>query len=107
MWDQQALQRNKIPARLRPIAEQPEWLRSGLDKPSEICFNSKSQSLAPPGNNRETPMANAHLDSLNARHAKLDASVAAETRRPKPDEARLARLKREKLRLKEEIERRH
>jgi hypothetical protein len=52
-------------------------------------------------------MANAHLDSLNARHAKLDASVAAETRRPKPDEARLARLKREKLRLKEEIERRH
>jgi hypothetical protein len=48
-------------------------------------------------------MASAHLASLTARHAKLDESVAAETRRPMPDQARLARLKREKLKLKEEI----
>lgn len=48
-------------------------------------------------------MASAHLTSLTARHAKLDASVAAETRRPLPDQARLARLKREKLKVKEEI----
>ena len=48
-------------------------------------------------------MASAHLASLTARHAKLDASVAAETRRPLPDQARLARLKREKLKVKEEI----
>ncbi|PZN96153.1 MAG: hypothetical protein DCF31_04950 [Alphaproteobacteria bacterium] len=52
-------------------------------------------------------MANAHLASLNARHAALDASVDAETRRPLPDQVRLARLKREKLKLKEEIERLH
>ena len=49
-------------------------------------------------------MANAHLASLTARHAALDASVAAETRRPQPDQTRLARLKREKLKVKEEVE---
>ncbi len=49
-------------------------------------------------------MANAHLASLTARHASLDASVAAETRRPLPDQVRLARLKREKLKVKEEVE---
>ncbi|MBC7521452.1 MAG: YdcH family protein [Sandarakinorhabdus sp.] len=48
-------------------------------------------------------MANAHLTSLNARHASLEKSVAMETRRPLPDQARLAELKRKKLRLKEEI----
>ena len=52
-------------------------------------------------------MANAHLASLNARHAALDASVDAEARRPLPDQARLARLKREKLKVKEEITRTH
>lgn len=52
-------------------------------------------------------MANAHLASLNARHALLDESVATETRRPQPDQVRLARLKREKLKLKEEIARLH
>jgi hypothetical protein len=47
---------------------------------------------------------NGHLASLNARHAKLDASLAAEMRRPVPDAATVSRLKREKLRLKEEVE---
>ncbi|MFZ4689409.1 MAG: YdcH family protein [Polymorphobacter sp.] len=46
-------------------------------------------------------MANAHLASLNARHAALDESVAVETRRPHPDTVELARLKREKLKVKE------
>ena len=50
-------------------------------------------------------MANAHLASLNARHASLEKSVAMETRRPLPDQVRLAELKREKLRIKEEIKR--
>ncbi len=48
-------------------------------------------------------MANAHLASLNARHASLDATLAAEARRPLPDQVRLAKLKREKLKVKEEI----
>ena len=49
-------------------------------------------------------MANAHLDSLTARHARIDASLAAEMRRPLPDTALVAKLKREKLRLKDEVE---
>lgn len=52
-------------------------------------------------------MANAHLVSLNAKHAELDAALVAETQRPMPDTIRITRLKREKLRLKEEIERLH
>lgn len=52
-------------------------------------------------------MANAHLATLNARHAALEASVNAESRRPMPDQARLAKLKREKLKLKEEISQLH
>jgi hypothetical protein len=56
------------------------------------------------GSNR---MANAHLATLNARHAALEASVNAETRRPMPDQARIAQLKREKLKLKEEISQLH
>ena len=52
-------------------------------------------------------MANAHLATLNARHAALEASVSAETRRPQPDQAMLAKLKREKLKLKEEIAQLH
>lgn len=50
-------------------------------------------------------MPNAHIASLNARHASIEKSLAMETRRPLPDQARLAELKREKLRIKEEISR--
>lgn len=49
-------------------------------------------------------MANAHLESLTARHARIDASLAAEMRRPVPDAAMVTKLKREKLRLKDEVE---
>ncbi len=47
---------------------------------------------------------NAHLVSLTARHARLDASLSAEMRRPMPDTALVAKLKREKLKLKDEVE---
>ena len=52
-------------------------------------------------------MPNAHLATLNARHASLDESLARETRRPLPDQSLLAQLKREKLRVKEEISKLH
>lgn len=52
-------------------------------------------------------MSNAHLVTLAARHAKLEASLLREGQRPLPDTVRLAELKREKLRLKEEMERLH
>jgi len=45
------------------------------------------------------------IDSLKTRHASLDRSIAEEDLRPMPDGDTLARLKREKLRLKEEMAR--
>jgi len=45
------------------------------------------------------------IDSLKTRHASLDRSIAEEDLRPMPDTDTLARLKRQKLRLKEEMER--
>ncbi len=45
------------------------------------------------------------LDSLKHRHANLETRIFEEDHRPKPDEAELARLKLEKLRLKDEMSR--
>jgi uncharacterized protein len=48
-------------------------------------------------------MATAHFTSLKNRHAQLDAQIHAEERRPAPDISLLARLKKAKLRLKDEL----
>ena len=44
------------------------------------------------------------LRSLTERHATIERRIAAEDGRPRPDDIELARLKREKLRLKDELE---
>ncbi len=46
-----------------------------------------------------------HIDALKGRHASLESKIAAEDRRPRPDDSVLSRMKVEKLRLKEELER--
>jgi len=46
-----------------------------------------------------------HVDSLRAKHARLEQQIDEEQHRPLPDSAILIKLKREKLRLKEAIER--
>lgn len=46
-----------------------------------------------------------HLDSLRERHAALESRITDEDHRPRPDSDTLTRLKLEKLRLKEKIER--
>ena len=46
-----------------------------------------------------------HLDTLKDRHATLESQIADEDQRPRPDSDTLRRLKLEKLRVKEEIER--
>ena len=45
------------------------------------------------------------LEALKARHAMLEDRIADEDHRPRPDSETLTRLKVEKLRLKEEMER--
>lgn len=48
-------------------------------------------------------METAHVAALQAKHAQLDTQIHAEEIRPLPDSARLAALKKQKLRVKEEI----
>jgi hypothetical protein len=50
-------------------------------------------------------MENSHSSALIAKHAGLEARITAEIRRPSPDSALLADLKKQKLRIKEIITR--
>jgi hypothetical protein len=45
------------------------------------------------------------IESLKTRHATLETRITEEDHRPRPDSETLAKLKVEKLRLKEEMER--
>ena len=49
-------------------------------------------------------MQEAHVSALEAKHAGLEAQIDEENHRPMPDMATLNRLKKEKLRIKEELE---
>ncbi len=46
-----------------------------------------------------------HVDSLRTKHAHLEHLIDEELHRPMPDQTAVSRLKKEKLRIKEEIER--
>ncbi|MDF0488963.1 YdcH family protein [Sphingomonas sp. H39-1-10] len=48
-------------------------------------------------------MRNAHHMALEAKHAVLEEKISAESHRPQPDSAMLAALKKQKLRVKEEM----
>lgn len=50
-------------------------------------------------------MINSHSATLNARHAGLDERIVAESKRPSPDQTVLARLKKQKLKIKEALAR--
>jgi len=45
------------------------------------------------------------IESLTERHANLEAMISDEDHRPRPDDKALSRLKVEKLKLKDELER--
>lgn len=45
------------------------------------------------------------FESLQSRHARLESQLGTEIQRPLPDHEEVHRLKREKLRVKEEMER--
>ena len=47
--------------------------------------------------------ADAHVASLEQKHAHLEKVILEEVHRPIPDSVKLTELKREKLRIKEEI----
>jgi hypothetical protein len=45
------------------------------------------------------------IRALRERHSSLEAQIQQETTRPIPDDSRIASLKRQKLRIKDEIQR--
>ena len=48
-------------------------------------------------------MQQAHVSALELKHAEIEARILEENQRPLPDMATLARLKKEKLKVKEAI----
>lgn len=44
-----------------------------------------------------------HLEALREKHASLEQAIEEESLRPQPDDGRLHELKREKLKIKDEI----
>ncbi|MFC4349272.1 MULTISPECIES: YdcH family protein [Kordiimonas] len=46
-----------------------------------------------------------HVNTLNAKHAEIEEIITREEHRPCPDTIRIAQLKKQKLRLKEEMTR--
>ncbi|MGD9810353.1 MAG: DUF465 domain-containing protein [Sphingobium sp.] len=48
-------------------------------------------------------MDNSHISALQAKHNALKATIRLELSRPMPDAMRLAKLKKQKLRLKETL----
>ncbi len=48
-------------------------------------------------------MSNSHINALQEKHHGLEQQIHKEERRPSPDTQRLAQLKKEKLRIKEEL----
>jgi len=52
---------------------------------------------------KEMRMQQAHISALETKHADIEARITEESQRPLPDAATIARLKKEKLRVKEAI----
>lgn len=50
-----------------------------------------------------TPMDKVHANALENKHAALEAKIDSEKHRPHPDDTVLAQLKREKLRIKDDL----
>lgn len=73
------------------------------------CGLSRFPGGSPPNWKENAIMASqalsSHLEALNAKHAGLEARLREEMARPVPDAGTLQALKKQKLRLKEEIAR--
>ena len=50
-------------------------------------------------------MDSAHVSALSHKHADFDRRIAEETRRPRPDNALISMLKKQKLKIKEALSR--
>lgn len=70
------------------------------DKGSDSCFIGRLSVQRKKG---MTPMDQSQVDALELKHAHLEALIDEEEHRPHPDDIRLHELKKEKLRVKDEL----
>lgn len=68
------------------------------DKADPAC-----SSQTAPWKEKETGMQNAHFSALETKHADIEARINEENQRPQPDMTAISRLKKAKLKLKEEM----
>ncbi len=79
-----------------------QLLRRRLDKWLRICHTSIVRNLTV----REVLMApDAHVTELSEKHRALEIQIETEMARPSVDNLKITRLKREKLLIKDELER--
>ena len=88
---------------LMAMPRRPARILLGLASPAVLALERavRAQSVRQEG----CLNLQSRLDSLKDRHSALDKRIADEDHRPRPDSGTLAKLKVEKLRLKEEITR--
>jgi hypothetical protein len=75
----------------------PQPLNKGADSTPRIGL------ICPMHHRRRWSMQNAHESALAAKHAGLDKKIEAEMQRPSPNQIRLAELKKQKLKIKEQL----
>ena len=80
-----------------PSVKQSRYRNTNATAAAAVLYESLSRQPA------MTAMQTAHISALEAKHATLDQRIAAESQRPVPDTIVIAELKKQKLRLKEEI----
>jgi len=78
---------------------------SSISRRWPILGETKRASIitSAPEQKKEMGMQQAHISALQTRHAGLDARISEESQRPMPDMATISRLKKEKLKIKEEM----
>ena len=73
-----------------------------LDKPSPICHTDRVVNLT---ETEESMALDAHVTELSDKHRVLEKQIKSEMARPSADDIEISKLKREKLRIKDELER--
>ena len=68
-------------------------------------MNDDGPILGADGSPASEPMLRARLATFKVEHQDLDAAVCALEAKPRPDQIQIARLKKKKLRLRDEIAR--
>jgi hypothetical protein len=73
-----------------------------LDKSPPICHTHGVENLI---ETEESMALDAHVNELSDKHRVLEKQIETEMARPSADDIEISKLKREKLRIKDELER--